>query len=128
MFFIEKTARPGRRWTPSSTPSRPWSVYDMPRKAAITMPEGYGGSTNPGSLVMSFDKTSSTEARGGMMAVGTAADIEKIKAFVETIDVPARRIMIEVQLIELEANKLTDLGIDSAQFGGGHTLGSVGLP
>ena len=125
-MYIEKGS--GKENSPISSAPRVPFVYDMPRKDAITMPEGYGGSTNTGSLVMSFDKTSSTEARGGMMAVGTAADIEKIKAFVETIDVPARRIMIEVQLIELEANKLTDLGIDSAQFGGGHTLGSVGLP
>ena len=125
-MYIEKGS--GKENSPISSAPRVPFVYDMPRTDAITMPEGYGGSTNTGSLVMSFDKTSSTEARGGMMAVGTAADIEKIKAFVETIDVPARRIMIEVQLIELEANKLTDLGIDSAQFGGGHTLGSVGLP
>ncbi|MBL04051.1 MAG: hypothetical protein CMJ99_00260 [Planctomycetes bacterium] len=125
-MYIEKGG--GIANSPISSAPRVPFVYDMPRKDAITMPEGYGGSTNTGSLVMSFDKTSSTEARGGMMAVGTVADIEKIKAFVETIDVPARRIMIEVQLIELEANKLTDFGIDSAQFGGGHTLGSVGLP
>ena len=77
---------------------------------------------------MTFDKTSSTEMRGGMMTVGTTEDLAKIRAFVETIDVPARRIMIEVQLIELEANKLTDFGIDSVQFGGGHALGSAGLP
>ncbi|MCH2368320.1 MAG: hypothetical protein MK554_14055, partial [Planctomycetes bacterium] len=124
-MYIEKGS--GKENSPISSAPRVPFVYDMPRKDAITMPEGYGGSTNTGSLVMSFDKTSSTEARGGMMAVGTAADIEKIKAFVETIDVPARRIMIEVQLIELEANKLTDLGIDSAQFGGWHTLCSLGL-
>ena len=111
----------------SAAPKIPF-VYDMPSKDAVTMPTGYGGDSNNGSLVMTFDKTSSTEMRGGMMIVGTDEDLVKIKAFVETIDVPARRIMIEVQLIELEANKLTDLGIDSAQFGGGHTLGSVGLP
>ncbi|MDE0740330.1 MAG: hypothetical protein OSB83_14095 [Planctomycetota bacterium] len=103
-------------------------VYDMPSKDAVSMPTGYGGNSNTGSLVMTFDKSSSTEMRGGMMTVGTTEDLAKIKAFVETIDVPARRIMIEVQLIELEANKLTDLGIDSAQFGGGHAIGSVGLP
>ena len=111
----------------SAAPKIPF-VYDMPSKDAVTMPSGYGGSTNNGSLVMTFDKTSSTEMRGGMMAVGTEADLARIKTFVETIDVPARRIMIEVQLIELEANKLTDFGIDSAQFGGGHTIGSAGLP
>ena len=125
-MYIEKGS--GKTNSPiSSAPKIPF-VYDMPRKDAITMPEGYGGSTNNGSLVMSFDKTSSTEARGGMMAVGTDEDITKIRAFLETIDVPARRIMIEVQLIELEANKLSDFGIDSAQLGGGHTLGTVGLP
>ncbi|MFP6631502.1 MAG: hypothetical protein VCD16_02570, partial [Planctomycetota bacterium] len=111
----------------SAAPKIPF-VYDMPSKDAVSMPTGYGGNSNTGSLVMTFDKSSSTEMRGGMMTVGTAEDIAKIKAFVETIDVPARRIMIEVQLIELEANKLTDFGIDSAQFGGGHTIGSVGLP
>ena len=111
----------------SAAPQIPF-VYDMPSKDAVTMPTGYGGDSNNGSLVMTFDKASSTEMRGGMMTVGTAEDIEKIRAFVETIDVPARRIMIEVQLIELEANKLTDFGIDSVQFGGGHALGSAGLP
>ena len=111
----------------SAAPQIPF-VYDMPSKDAVSMPTGYGGNSNTGSLVMTFDKSSSTEMRGGMMTVGTAEDIAKIKAFVETIDVPARRIMIEVQLIELEANKLTDFGIDSAQFGGGHTIGSAGMP
>ncbi|MCH2582877.1 MAG: hypothetical protein MK133_16970, partial [Planctomycetes bacterium] len=111
----------------SAAPQIPF-VYDMPSKDAVTMPTGYGGDSNNGSLVMTFDKSSSTEMRGGMMTVGTAEDLAKIRAFVETIDVPARRIMIEVQLIEREANKLTDLGIDSVQFGGGHALGSAGLP
>ena len=125
-MYIEKGG--GKDNSPISSAPRVPFVYDMPRKDAITMPEGYGGSTNSGSLVMSFDKTSSTEARGGMMAVGTDEDITKIRAFLETIDVPARRIMIEVQLIELEANKLSDFGIDSAQLGGGHSLATAALP
>ncbi len=111
----------------ATAPNIPF-VYDMPTKDAFQLPAGYGGQTNNGSLVMSFDKSSSTEERGGMMAVGTKEDIEAIESFVESIDVPARRIMIEVQLIELDASKLTDLGIDSIQAGKGHTIGNLALP
>jgi len=111
----------------AAAPTVPF-VYDMPRKDAFQMPAGYGGQSNTGSLVMTFDSTSSTEDRGGMMAVGTDEDLLAIEDFVESIDVPARRIMIEVQLIELDASKLTDIGIDSIQGGEGHMVGNLSLP
>jgi hypothetical protein len=57
-----------------------------------------------------------------MMAVGTAEDIQRIQAFVDSVDRPARRIMIEVQLIELEADHLSDIGLGSLQFGGRHGI------
>lgn len=103
-------------------------VYEIPRQEPFTIPRSYSGANQQDQLLVSFDKMSSTEERGGMVAVGTTEDIERIRAFVESIDVPARRIMVEVQVVELEANKLSDLGFDSLQFGSGHHIGTLALP
>ena len=103
-------------------------VYEVPSTDPYEAPrEGASATLNARSLVH-FQGTASTEKRGGFVAVGTVEDIERIQAFVDSIDVPARRIMIEVQVISLEASKLSDLGIDSLQFGQNHTIGNLALP
>ncbi len=112
---------------PIAAPPKIPFVYNMPKEDPFTMPR-VNSTSSSGQVVMNFDKTSSTEERGGMMVVGTAEDIERIQAFVDSIDVPARRIMIEVQLVELEANKLQDLGFDSLQFGERHHIANLALP
>jgi len=54
---------------------------------------------------------------------GTSEDLTKIQNFIKEVDRPARLIMIEVQLIELDANKFSDIGVDSFQFGDRHFIG-----
>ncbi len=103
-------------------------VYELPSVDPFEIPEFSAGEGNNETKLVRFDQTSSTERRGGFIAVGTEENIAEIKAFVEEIDQPAKLVMIEVQVIELDANKFLDLGIDSIQFGEGHTVGGISLP
>jgi type II secretory pathway component GspD/PulD (secretin) len=113
---------------PMPTPPKVPYVYEVPSTDPFQMPRTYSGQQQKDQLLVTFDRMSSTEERGGIVAVGTREDIERIQAFIDSIDVPARQIMIEVQVIELDANKLTDFGIDSIQFGSGHHIGGIALP
>ena len=115
------------RTAPIDVPPQVPFVFNMPKEDPFVLPTVNAASTE-NRVLMSFDKTSSTEERGGMLVVGTAEDIERVRAFVDQIDVPARRIMIEVQLIELDANKLQDVGFDSLQFGERHSIANLALP
>ena len=72
--------------------------------------------------LVQFPSPSSTEDRNCIMVVGTQADYERIKAFLDTIDRPARMVMLEVQIVELDASKMRDLGIDAAQFAIRHSI------
>ncbi|MCZ6794772.1 MAG: hypothetical protein O7J95_14280 [Planctomycetota bacterium] len=103
-------------------------VYEIGTRDPFEIPREYTGQSERDKTMVVFSKTSSTEERGGMMVVGTNRDIERIRAFVDNLDVPARQIMVEIQVIELDASKLTDFGIDSVQFGGGHSIGTLALP
>ncbi len=103
-------------------------VFEMPSKDPFKMPRVSTGQGVSDQQTIEFNESSSTEMRGVMMAVGTAEDIEKIQAFVDSVDRPARRVMIEVQLIELDANHLSDIGIDSVAFGKRSTLGGFTAP
>ncbi len=103
-------------------------VYELPEPPSFTVPKEYSGRSAGDRTLVDFTNMSSTEQRGAFVAVGTEEDIAAIEAFVAEIDQPARLIMIEVQVVELDANKFLDLGIDSVGFGQGHTLGSISLP
>lgn len=103
-------------------------VFEMPSKDPFKMPRVSTGRGSSQQETIEFNESSSTEMRGVMMAVGTAEDIEKIQAFVDSVDRPARRVMIEVQLIELDADHLSDIGLDSVSFGKRATLGSFSAP
>ena len=113
---------------PLATKPRVPYVYDLPISDPYKPPLTYGGDINAATTLIDFNQTSSTEQRGGFVAVGTAEDLATIETFVEALDKPAPRIMIEVQVVSLEANKLRDLGIDSAQFGRRHSIGGIALP
>lgn len=110
-----------------SPPKVPY-VYEVPTSDPFQVPKTNTTSGVADGVLVAFDRMSSTEERGSFIAVGTTEDIEQIQAFVDSIDVPARQIMIEVQVIELEANKLLDYGFDSFQLGERHTLGSGAFP
>lgn len=113
---------------PIVTPPRVPYVYEILSTDPFPLPLNYSGEQSLNRPLINFDKQSSTEERGAMMAVGTDEDLARIQAFVDSIDMPARQILIEVEVIQLEAGKLTDFGIDSMQFGGRHTIGSTALP
>ncbi|MGQ9592590.1 MAG: type II secretion system protein GspD, partial [Planctomycetota bacterium] len=112
---------------PIPVPPRIPYVYELVSSDPFPMPLVYGGANNVNQPLVDFRNTTSTEERGVLMAVGTPADLEAIQAFVDEIDKPARQILIEVEVIQLEASKLTDFGIDSLQFGERHTIGNVAL-
>ncbi len=69
-----------------------------------------------------FDNTSSTEERNRLLVIGTKEDSERIKAFLDIIDRPAKQVMIEVQIVELDADAATDIGIDSIGFAKRHSI------
>ncbi len=108
---------------PLDVPAKVPYVFELPWTDPFSPPPV---STGKGELdnqkTIDFTNTASTEERGVIVAVGTPDDIERIRAFVDSIDRPARQIMIEVQLIELNADKITDIGIDSVQLGGRHSI------
>ncbi|MBI4584889.1 MAG: hypothetical protein HY717_12820 [Planctomycetes bacterium] len=113
---------------PLSVPPKVPYIFEMPWTDPFTMPRQSTGKGETDQLTVDFRNTSSTERRGVMVAIGTAEDVERITAFVDSIDRPARQIMIEVQLIELDANSLQDLGIDSIQFGQRHSIANFAGP
>ncbi len=113
---------------PLSLPPKVPYIFEMPWSDPFPMPRQSTGKGETDQLTVDFRNTSSTERRGVMVAIGTAEDVERITAFVDSIDRPARQIMIEVQLIELDANSLQDLGIDSIQFGQRHSIANFAGP
>jgi Flp pilus assembly secretin CpaC len=113
---------------PIDVPPKIPYVYELPSQDTFVIPKQYSGEGQGDKTLVSFENTSSTEERNTMVAVGTPEDLQAIQAFVASIDKPARRIMIEIQVIELEASKLLDYGFDGAQFGSGHHIGNIGLP
>ncbi len=113
---------------PIAVPPKVPYVYEVPTSDPFEMPKTNTTTSSAQNLLVGFNKMSSTEERGSIIAVGTYEDLERIQAFVDSIDIPARQIMIEVQVVELDANKFLDVGFDSFQFGQRHTLGSGAFP
>ncbi len=113
---------------PIAAPPKVPYVYEVPISDPFEIPKTNTTTGTADMVIVDFNKMSSTEERGSFIAVGTSEDIEQVQAFVDSIDVPARQIMIEVQVIELEANKLLDVGFDSFQVGQRHTLGTGAFP
>ncbi len=69
-----------------------------------------------------FNATSSTEERNRIMVVGTEEDYQRVKAFLDTVDRPAKQIMLEVQIVELTADALRDLGLDAIRYQKKHSV------
>jgi Flp pilus assembly secretin CpaC len=115
---------------PTNVPAKVPYVFEMPSADPLQMPPVPTGKGMADQMTVDFKTTSSTEKRGSLVAVGTAEDLERIQEFIDRIDQPARLVMLEVQLIELDANKFSDIGVDAFQFGGGHTIvgGALSFP
>jgi len=127
MTYVEAGLMPGAN-APIPVPPKIPYVYEIPSMDPFEVPRNYGASAPIANQpLVDFRFQPSTEERGALMAVGTFEDLEAIQAFIDIIDVPARQIMIEVQVVELDASKFTDLGIDSVQFGDNHTLVNTAL-
>ncbi len=106
-------------------------IFEMPWAVPFEMPQqSTGKGTTHDQKTMQFNQSPSSEVRGTLVAVGTKEDITRIRDFLEEIDRPARRILIEIQLIELDASKFQDIGLDSFQLGQRHSIfgGSFNLP
>ena len=92
-------------------------VLEIPHVDPIQLPPvKLGTGIEDSSLSLTFEESPSTETRNRILMVGTDEDLKRIEEFIAMIDVPARQIMIEVQIIELEADALSDLGVDTLAF------------
>jgi Flp pilus assembly secretin CpaC len=115
--------------SPRQIPKKIPYVFELPFVDPIHLPrQSTGRGTNEEQLTIEFNESSSTERRGVLVVVGTDGDVARVEAFLEMIDRPARQIMIEVQVIQLSADKLTDLGIDSISAGGNNSVFNFATP
>ena len=98
-------------------------ILEIPHVDPVELPPvNLGSGIDAAALSLTFKDSPSTEARNRLLVVGTEKDIERIQLFIDQIDVPARQIMIEVQIIELEADALSDLGIDLLAYQKRHSV------
>ncbi|MBT5738646.1 MAG: hypothetical protein HOI29_08810 [Planctomycetes bacterium] len=105
-----------------SLPEYPY-ILEIPHVDPVELPPvNLGSGIDEAALSLTFKDSPSTEARNRLLVVGTEKDIARIQGFIEQIDIPARQIMIEVQIIELEADSLTDLGIDMLAYEKRHAV------
>ncbi|MCG3150868.1 MAG: hypothetical protein GEEBNDBF_00133 [bacterium] len=61
--------------------------------------------------VLTFDKPVAASDLHRLIVYGTDEEIAGVRAFVDLIDVPARQMMIEAQIVEINVDSLTDLGL-----------------
>jgi len=73
--------------------------------------EGGGGMRGNQFTVLSFDNPIATTDIHKLIVFGTAAEIASVRTYLDLIDVPARQILIEAQVIELNVDDLNDLGL-----------------
>ena len=105
-----------------SLPEYPY-ILEIPHVDPVELPPvNLGSGIEETALSLTFLESPSTEARNRLLAVGTEKDLERIQDFIDQIDVPAKQIMIEVQIIELEADALSDLGIDMLAYEKRHAV------
>jgi len=110
--YSQYAAAKGEEMRSFDLPAIPY-VPEIPHSEPLTIPpinmgQGYTGEE----MTLTFAQSPSTESRNRILAVGTEKDIVRIQEFIDQIDQPARQVMIEVQIIELSADSLTDLGVD----------------
>lgn len=106
-------------WT---LPEYPY-ILEIPHVDPVELPPvNLGSGIGETAVSLTFQESPSTESRNRLLAVGTEKDIARIQKFIDQIDVPAKQIMIEVQIIELEADALSDLGIDMLAYEKRHAV------
>ncbi len=65
--------------------------------------------------VLSFENPIATTDIHKLIVFGTPAEIAAVQSYLDVIDVPARQILIEAQVIELNVDDLNDLGLRAVE-------------
>jgi hypothetical protein len=86
-------------------------VNSTSSELSTSFSEGGGGIRGNQFTVLSFDNPVATTDIHKLIVFGTAAEIASVQTYLELIDVPARQILIEAQVIELNVDDLNDLGL-----------------
>ena len=66
-----------------------------------------------GFTVLSFTDPIATTDTNKLIVFGTTPEIASVETYLSLIDIPARQVLIEAQIIELNVDDLTDLGLRS---------------
>ncbi len=87
-------------------------VVDTSSELSTGFTEGGGtGIRGRQFTVLSFDNPVATTDIHKLIVFGTSAEIASVERYLALIDVPARQVLIEAQIIELNIDDLTDLGL-----------------
>lgn len=125
--YAKYDAAKGQNLISSSLPDIPY-VIEVPHVDPIEIPPVNMGTGAQDSFSLDFPDSPSTEERNRILCVGTPDDIERVRQYISELDQPARQIMVECQIIELNANSLKDLGIDLVSGGQRHNTVSFATP
>lgn len=126
--YAKYDAAKGSEFRSVSLPEYPY-VIEIPHVDPIDIPPvNLGTGYSESSFSLDFPNSPSTEERNRVLVVGTPDHIERIEEYISELDQPARQIMVECQIIELNANSLKDLGIDVLSGGQRHNSISFASP
>ncbi len=125
--YAKYDAARGENLVSSSLPDIPY-VIEVPHSDPIDIPPINMGTGAQDSFSLDFPDSPSTEERNRILCVGTPDDIEHVRQYISELDQPARQIMVECQIVELNANSLKDLGVDLVSGGQRHNTVSFATP
>ncbi|MCA8961368.1 MAG: hypothetical protein KDC38_12680 [Planctomycetes bacterium] len=125
--YAQYDAAKGDNLVSASIPDIPY-VIEVPHVDPIEIPPVNMGTGAQDSFSLDFPDSPSTEERNRILVVGTPQDIEAVTAYVQDLDKPAKQVMIECQIIELNANSLKDLGVDLVSGAQRHNTVSFATP
>lgn len=126
--YAKYQAAKGSSLRNSSVPEYPY-VIEIPHVDPIEIPPvNLGTGYAQTSFSLDFPTSPSTEERNRILVVGTPEHLVRIESYIRELDQPARQIMVECQIIELNANSLSDLGIDVLSGGQRHNSISFSTP
>jgi Flp pilus assembly secretin CpaC len=63
--------------------------------------------------ILSYTEPTSTSDINNLIVYGSDEEIASVKKFIEIFDVPARQVLIEAQIIEINIDALSDIGLRS---------------
>lgn len=76
-------------------------------------------------LVAGIYSTQWIESSNSLVFTGTAAVLEKVKEFIDEIDVPLKQVFIEMLILDTTVADSLEFGVDfGSRFGGGNTAGA----